>query len=50
MTVKSDRWIRRMSEEAQLISPFSQQLIREHERAPHYLCRLLKLRLRYALG
>jgi dCTP deaminase len=29
MTVKSDRWIRRMSEEAQLIQPFSEQLIRE---------------------
>jgi hypothetical protein len=29
MTVKSDRWIRRMAEEAQLIQPFSEQLIRE---------------------
>jgi dCTP deaminase len=31
MTVKSDRWIRRMSEEAQLIQPFSPQLVREVE-------------------
>lgn len=31
MTVKSDRWIRRMAAEAGLISPFSEQLIREHE-------------------
>lgn len=31
MTVKSDRWIRRMAEEAQLIDPFSHQLIREHD-------------------
>jgi dCTP deaminase len=31
MTVKSDRWIRRMSEEAQLIHPFSQSLIRDIE-------------------
>ncbi|HUQ31197.1 MAG TPA: dCTP deaminase [Pyrinomonadaceae bacterium] len=29
MTVKSDRWIRRMAEEAQLIQPFSAQLVRE---------------------
>jgi dCTP deaminase len=29
MTVKSDRWIRRMAEEAQLIQPFSEQLVRE---------------------
>jgi dCTP deaminase len=31
MTVKSDRWIRRMAEEAQLIQPFSAQLVREIE-------------------
>lgn len=31
MTVKSDRWIRRMSEEAQLIHPFSPSLIRSVE-------------------
>jgi dCTP deaminase len=31
MTVKSDRWIRRMSEEAQLIHPFSPTLIRNVE-------------------
>lgn len=31
MTVKSDRWIRRMADEAALISPFSGQLIREYE-------------------
>jgi len=31
MTVKSDRWIRRMSEEAQLIDPFSPSLIRSVE-------------------
>jgi dCTP deaminase len=31
MTVKSDRWIRRMSEEAQLIHPFSPSLIRNIE-------------------
>jgi dCTP deaminase len=31
MTVKSDRWIRRMSEEAQLIQPFNAQLVREIE-------------------
>src|ERR687894_1397581 len=31
MTVKSDRWIRRMSEEAQLINPFSPALIRDVE-------------------
>ncbi|HKQ99832.1 MAG TPA: hypothetical protein VJT09_04115, partial [Pyrinomonadaceae bacterium] len=31
MTVKSDRWIRRMAEEAQLIQPFSERLIREVE-------------------
>ena len=31
MTVKSDRWIRRMSEEAQLIHPFSPNLVREME-------------------
>src|SRR5919112_3015274 len=31
MTVKSDRWIRRMSEEAHLIQPFSDRLIRESE-------------------
>ncbi len=29
MTVKSDLWIRRMAEEAQLIQPFSPQLVRE---------------------
>ena len=29
MTVKSDRWISRMAEEAQLIQPFSAQLVRE---------------------
>jgi dCTP deaminase len=29
MTVKSDRWIRRMAEEAQLIQPFNEQLVRE---------------------
>ena len=29
MTVKSDRWIRRMAEDAQLIHPFSEQLVRE---------------------
>ena len=29
MTVKSDRWIRRMAEESQLIQPFSEQLVRE---------------------
>ena len=31
MTVKSDRWIRRMAEDAQLIQPFSEQLVREVE-------------------
>src|SRR5205809_5314959 len=31
MTVKSDRWIRRMCEEAQLISPFESQLVRQVE-------------------
>ena len=31
MTVKSDRWIRRMAEEAQLISPFNATLVREVE-------------------
>ena len=31
MTVKSDRWIRRMSEEGQLIHPFSPNLVRETE-------------------
>jgi dCTP deaminase len=31
MTVKSDRWIRRMSEEAQLIQPFSPNLVRQTE-------------------
>jgi dCTP deaminase len=31
MTVKSDRWIRRMAEEGQLIQPFSDQLVREIE-------------------
>ncbi len=29
MTVKSDRWIRQMAEEAQLIQPFNAQLVRE---------------------
>jgi dCTP deaminase len=29
MTVKSDRWIRRMAEAAQLIQPFNEQLVRE---------------------
>jgi dCTP deaminase len=29
MTVKSDRWIRRMAQDAQLIQPFSEQLVRE---------------------
>src|SRR3712207_9356817 len=29
MSVKSDRWIRRMSEEHQLISPFEPKLIRQ---------------------
>jgi dCTP deaminase len=29
MTVKSDRWIRRMAEESQLIQPFSEQLVRQ---------------------
>src|ERR1041384_551496 len=29
MTVKSDRWIRRMAEEEQLIQPFEARLIRE---------------------
>ena len=29
MSVKSDRWIRRMAEEAQLIHPFEAQLVRE---------------------
>ncbi len=29
MTVKSDRWIRRMAEDAQLIQPFNEQLVRE---------------------
>src|SRR2546423_4957622 len=31
MTVKSDRWIRRMAEEAQLIQPFDSQLFRQIE-------------------
>src|SRR2546423_11993440 len=31
MTVKSDRWIRRMCEEAQLIDPFEARLVREIE-------------------
>jgi dCTP deaminase len=31
MTVKSDRWIRRMAEAAQLIQPFNPQLVREVE-------------------
>jgi dCTP deaminase len=31
MTVKSDRWIRRMAEEAGLIQPFNAQLVRELE-------------------
>src|SRR3712207_5811485 len=31
MSVKSDRWIRRMSEEHQLISPFEPKLIRQIE-------------------
>jgi len=31
MTVKSDRWIRRMCDEAQLISPFEAQLVRQIE-------------------
>ena len=31
MTVKSDRWIRRMAEAAQLIQPFNPQLVREIE-------------------
>ncbi len=31
MTVKSDRWIRRMAEESNLIQPFSAQLVRETE-------------------
>jgi dCTP deaminase len=31
MTVKSDRWIRRMAADAQLIQPFSEQLVREVE-------------------
>ena len=31
MTVKSDRWIRRMAEEAQLITPFSAELVRNVE-------------------
>src|SRR5215216_1672066 len=31
MTVKSDRWIRRMAEDAQLIQPFSEQLVRHVE-------------------
>jgi dCTP deaminase len=31
MTVKSDRWIRRMAADEQLIQPFSEQLIREVE-------------------
>ncbi|PYS59288.1 MAG: dCTP deaminase, partial [Acidobacteria bacterium] len=29
MTVKSDRWIRRMADEAQLIHPFEARLVRE---------------------
>jgi dCTP deaminase len=31
MTVKSDRWIRRMAEEARFIEPFNPQLVREME-------------------
>jgi dCTP deaminase len=31
MTVKSDRWIRRMAEEARFIEPFDAQLVRELE-------------------
>lgn len=31
MTVKSDRWIRQMAEEQQLISPFNSTLVRETE-------------------
>ncbi len=31
MTVKSDRWIRQMAEEAQLIRPFEGRLVREFE-------------------
>ena len=31
MTVKSDRWIRRLAEEAQLIEPFEARLVREVE-------------------
>ncbi|MFN2452660.1 MAG: LAGLIDADG family homing endonuclease [Pyrinomonadaceae bacterium] len=31
MTVKSDRWIRRMAEESNLIQPFNAQLVREVE-------------------
>ena len=31
MTVKSDRWIRRMAEDAQLIQPFESSLVREVE-------------------
>ncbi|HMF57858.1 MAG TPA: dCTP deaminase [Pyrinomonadaceae bacterium] len=31
MSVKSDRWIRRMAEEAKLIEPFNEKLVREIE-------------------
>ncbi len=31
MTVKSDRWIRRMVEEARMIDPFDAKLVREHQ-------------------
>src|SRR5437588_10383088 len=31
MAVKSDRWIRRMAEESQLIQPFGSKLVREVE-------------------
>jgi dCTP deaminase len=31
MSIKSDRWIRRMAKEHQMISPFEPELVREHE-------------------
>ncbi len=39
MSVKSDRWIRRMAEEHQLIQPFEAALVREVGGTPHHLRR-----------
>jgi dCTP deaminase len=43
MTIKSDKWIRRMAEEHGMISPFEPEMIREKEGKKNCIFRNIKL-------